>query len=60
MRNASAKGFEKKAPTNNNLPNQTEDVTVNPRNPVNTDSKPSCKPPKSLTKKTTSNHFLIM
>jgi hypothetical protein len=38
MRNASAKGFEKKAPTNNNLPTQTNDVIVNPKNPENPDS----------------------
>jgi hypothetical protein len=40
MRYASARGFEMKAPTNNNLSNQTEDVIVNPRNLVNPDSKP--------------------
>jgi hypothetical protein len=28
------------APTNNNLPNQTGDVIVNPINPENPDSKP--------------------
>jgi hypothetical protein len=28
-----------KAPSNNNLPSQTDDVIVNPRNPVNPDSK---------------------
>jgi hypothetical protein len=33
MRNASAKGIEMKAPSNNNLPSQTDDVIVNPRNP---------------------------
>jgi hypothetical protein len=40
MRNASARGFEMKAPFNNNLPAQTNDVMVNPLNPVNPDSKP--------------------
>jgi hypothetical protein len=29
-----------KAPVNNNLPNQTNDVMVNPENRVNPDSKP--------------------
>jgi hypothetical protein len=29
-----------KAPVNNNLPNQTNDVMVNPQNPINPDSKP--------------------
>ena len=38
MRNAAARGFEKKAPFNNNLPLQTGDVIVNPENPVNPDS----------------------
>jgi hypothetical protein len=37
LRNAAARGFEIKAPFNNNLPNQTNDVMVNPRNPENTD-----------------------
>jgi hypothetical protein len=37
MRNASAKGLEMKAAFNNKLPNQTNDVIVNLRNP---DSKP--------------------
>jgi hypothetical protein len=37
---ASAKGLELKAPSNNNLPTQTIDVIVNPINPVNPDSKP--------------------
>jgi len=27
-----------KAPTNNNLPSQTEDVIINPENPENPDS----------------------
>ena len=40
MRYASARGFEMKAPFNNNLPAQTNDVMVNPLNPVNPDSKP--------------------
>jgi hypothetical protein len=40
LRNAAAKSFEKKAPFNNNLPTQTGDVIVNPKNPVNQDSKP--------------------
>ena len=39
MRNASARCFEMKAPFNNNLPIQTDDVMVNPKNPVNPDSK---------------------
>ena len=38
MRNASAKGREMKAPFNNKLPTQTNDVMVNPINPVNPDS----------------------
>jgi len=38
--NASAKGLELKEPSNNNLPNQTIDVIINPINPVNPDSKP--------------------
>jgi hypothetical protein len=38
MRNASAKGQEMKAPFNNNLPTQTNDVMVNPINPENPDS----------------------
>jgi hypothetical protein len=29
-----------KAPFNNNLPTQTNDVMVNPINPINPDSKP--------------------
>jgi len=33
MRCASAKGFAMKAPFNNNLPNQANDVMVNPVNP---------------------------
>jgi hypothetical protein len=33
MRNASAKDLEMKAPSNNNLPTQTDDVIVNPVNP---------------------------
>ena len=37
MRYASAKSLKMKAPDNNNLPNQTNDVMVNPENP---DSKP--------------------
>ena len=39
MRYASARGHEMKATFNNNLPNQTNDVIVNPRNPENPDSK---------------------
>jgi hypothetical protein len=39
MRYASARGFEIKAPFNNNLPPQTGDLIVNPINPVNPDSK---------------------
>ena len=38
MRNASAKGIEVKAASNNNLPSQTDDVIVNPINPENLDS----------------------
>jgi hypothetical protein len=38
LRNAAARGFEIKAPFNNNLTNQTNDVMVNPRNPENPDS----------------------
>jgi hypothetical protein len=38
MRNASAKRRELKAPYNNNLPTPTNDVIVNPENPVNPDS----------------------
>ncbi|GDX47149.1 hypothetical protein LBMAG24_24770 [Bacteroidota bacterium] len=38
---AAAKSPEMKAPFKNNLPNQNRDVIVNPRNPVNPDSKPS-------------------
>ena len=37
MRNASSKSLKMKAPDNINLPNQTNDVMVNPENP---DSKP--------------------
>jgi len=37
---ASTKRFEMKEPSANNLPTQTDDVIVNPRNPVNPDSKP--------------------
>jgi hypothetical protein len=37
---AAAKSPEMKASFNNNLPNQTKGVMVNPRNPVNPDSKP--------------------
>jgi hypothetical protein len=40
MRNAAAGGHEMKAPFNSNLPYQTGDVIVNPRNPENPDSKP--------------------
>jgi hypothetical protein len=39
MRNASAKSLEMKAPFNNNLNPQTNDVVVNPINPENPDSK---------------------
>jgi hypothetical protein len=35
---ASAKSPEMKASFNNNLPNQTKGVIVNPKNPVNPDS----------------------
>jgi len=40
LRYAAARGFEMKAPFNNDLPNQTNDVIVNPINPENPDSKP--------------------
>jgi hypothetical protein len=40
MRYVSAKSLEIEAPSNNNLPTQTNDVIVNPINPVNPDSKP--------------------
>jgi hypothetical protein len=40
MRYASAKSLGMKAPSNINLPTQTNDVMVNPRNPENPDSKP--------------------
>jgi hypothetical protein len=33
MCNTSARGFAMKAPLNNNLPNQTNVVMVNPENP---------------------------
>jgi hypothetical protein len=39
---ASAKSQETKAPFSNNLPSQTKGVIINPENPVNPDSKPSC------------------
>jgi hypothetical protein len=32
------KDLEMKVASNNNLPSQTDDVIVNPRNPVNPDS----------------------
>jgi hypothetical protein len=38
---AAAKSPEMKALFNNNLPSQTKGVMVNPRNPVNPDSKPN-------------------
>jgi hypothetical protein len=38
---AAAKSPEMKAIFNNNLPNQIKGVMVNPRNPVNPDSKPN-------------------
>jgi len=38
---AGANSSEMKAPFNNNLPSQTKGVMVNPRNPVNPDSKPN-------------------
>ena len=40
MRNASAGCFEMKAPSNNNLSTQSGDVTINPINSENPDSKP--------------------
>ena len=39
LRYASAKGLTMEAPCNNNLPTQTNDVIINPENPVNPDSK---------------------
>ncbi len=39
MRNAAAGGRVMKASIDSNLPTQTGDVIVNPRNPVNPDSK---------------------
>ena len=41
MRYASAKCLKMKAPVINNLPNQTNEVMVNPVNLLNPDSKPS-------------------
>jgi hypothetical protein len=38
LRNAAAGGLTMKAPCNNNLPTQTNDVMVNPENPENPDS----------------------
>ena len=38
MCNTSAGGLAMKAVFNNNLPNQSNDVMVNPQNPVNPDS----------------------
>ena len=38
MRYASTRGFEMKAPSNNNFPTQINDVIINPRNPENPDS----------------------
>jgi hypothetical protein len=40
MHYASAKSLGMKAPFYNNLPMLTNDVLINPRNPVNPDSKP--------------------
>ena len=42
MRYASAKSLAMKAPFNNKLPTQTNDVIINPENPVNPDSKIGC------------------
>jgi hypothetical protein len=42
MRYASAKSIEVKEASHNNLPTPTDDVIVNPKNPVNPDSKPRC------------------
>ena len=42
LRNASAKVLAMKVACNNKLPTQTNDVIVNPENPVNPDSKISC------------------
>jgi hypothetical protein len=38
MCNTSAKGLKMKAPFNNYFPTQTNDIMVNPQNPVNPDS----------------------
>ena len=38
MRYAAAGGREMKSPSNRNIPTQTGDVIVNPRNPENPDS----------------------
>ena len=40
MHNASAESQELDTPFNNNLPRPSNDVMVNPENPVNPDSKP--------------------
>ena len=42
MRYASAKSLAMKAICNNNLPTQSNDVIVNPENPVNPDSTTGC------------------
>ena len=41
MHNASAESQELDTPFKNNLPTPTNDVMVNPENPVNPDSKPA-------------------
>jgi len=41
MRYASAGGLAMKTACNNNHPTQTNDVMVNPENPVNPDSNPA-------------------
>jgi hypothetical protein len=42
MCNTSTKGLALKAVFNNKLPTQTNDVMVNPENPINPDSKIGC------------------
>jgi hypothetical protein len=42
MCNTSARGLAMKAACINNLPTQTNEVIVNPENPVNPDSKTGC------------------
>jgi hypothetical protein len=51
MCNTSAKSHEMKAASNNNFPTHTNDVMVNPQNPVNPDSKTGCCAPNFLRRK---------